>query len=250
MDFNKILEFAEDKTVQLSDTFKDLLGTELQLGMSNYVIKHGSLSEGFEKLLPHQRYYQAIREMWTLGGNIKHTKAVAMEWQAKLQLYKTVNKLTWFMPIIGVYTASKLMQAESALTSLLVTIEDQVRQLKAFNDVRVELVQLVRSKYKNIEESEPESWDAVLKYRILRNKFGHKDFINHVPGSSERKAKIGLEFDNPEATIWLAIEKEKEIDAYHKGNMVEYLRANNVPVNVIQLRKDKKHEDLLVPPRH
>lgn len=241
-DFNKILEIANDKTVKLSNEFKELLGTELHLGMSNYVCKKGTLSDGFEKILPSQRYYQSIKEMWSYGNNIRETEATAMQAQAQLQLYTFLNRLFGWIPILSLFIKSKLMMATQRLTNLLVTIEDQVRILKAFNDVRIELQPEVRSKYKSIEEAEPDHWDAVLKYRIARQKLGKQEFLNHVPGTPEEKALMGLAYGAPEAAIWLAIEKEKEIDENFGGDMAKYLESKGYlklihDENIVSIKK-------------
>ena len=226
-DYDKILELADDKTLKLTNELKELLGTELYLGMSNYVCEHGTLSEGFEKITDAQRYYQAVKECYSYNDSIMETKASAMKAQANFQLYKVLDTLFGWMPIVGLYTKSNLMTATNRIKGLLITIEDQLRILKAFNKVREELLPKVRAQYKNIEEAEPDNWAAVLKYRMARQKIGKPEFLNHVPMPKEQKADLGLKYGAPEAVMWLAIEKEEDINKGFNGDIKRYLESGS-----------------------
>ena len=222
-DFDKILKRADDSSIELTAEIKELLGTELQFGMSDYVCKNGTLSDGFEKITPAQRYYQAVKECWTYGSALQQDKAMALQLQTKLKISNILNALFGWMPVIGFYFRGKAMSAAQLMASTLMGIEDKTRILGAFNDSRKALLPVVRSKYKSIEDAEPDNWAAVLKFRIMRQKIGKQEFLNHVPGNMYEKAKMGLECGAPEAVLWLAVEKEKEINECAGGNIVKYL---------------------------
>lgn len=224
-DFDKILELADDKTLKLTSEIKELLGTELYLGMSNYVCENGTLSEGFEKITDSQRYYQAVKECYSYGESIMETKASSLKAQANFQYYTLMHTFFGWLPIVGLYTKSNVMTATNRIKNLLITIEDQLRIFKAFNKVRVELMPKVRAQYKNIEEAEPDNWNAVLKYRMARQKLGKPEFLNHVPGTKEDKAKLGIKYGAPEALLWLAVEKEDEINAKTGGDIQKFLES-------------------------
>lgn len=238
-DYDRILELANDNTLKLSSEIKELLGTELYLGMSNYVCKNGTLSEGFEKITDAQRYYQAVKECYTYGDSISETKATAMKAQANVQFYTLMNKLFGWLPIVKLYTMSNLMTSTQRLKSLLVTIEDQLRIFKAFNEVREELLPSVRAKYKTLEEAEPDNWEAVLKYRIVRQKLGKQEFINHVPIEMNKKAELGIKYGCTEALLWLSIDKEEEINKFG-GDIAKYLdqglKEFPEPENILRIK--------------
>lgn len=243
--FESILKKADDSSVELTDEIKKLLGTELQFGMSNYVCQNGTLSDGFEKITPAQRYYQAVKECWTYGNSLQDTKATALQLQTKLKIDIILDKLFGWLPVFGFYFQGKKMQSTRSMAGLLMEIEDKTRVLNAFNEARLKLMPEVRSKYKSIEEAEPDNWEAVLKFRISRQKLGKQEFLNHVPGTAEEKALIGVAYNAPEAAMWLAIEKEKEIDKFN-GDMIKYLESlghlkliTDESNNVVRLKKDK-----------
>jgi len=226
-DFDKILEIADDKTLKLTGEIKELLGTELYLGMSNYVCEHGTLSEGFEKITDAQRYYQSVKECYSYGDSIMETKAQAMKAQANFQFYKIMHTLFGWMPIVGLYTKSNLMTSTNRIKGLLIMIEDQLRIFKAFNKVREELMPKVRAKYNNIEEAEEDNWKAVLKYRMARQKMGKSEFLSHVPFPKEEKAKLGIQYGAPEALLWLAVVEEEEINAKANGDIKKFLESGD-----------------------
>jgi len=237
-EFDKILEISSDKTLDLTDDIKKLLGTELHLGMSDYVCKNGTLSEGFEKITNAQRYIQAVKECWTYGCNIKDTKAISMEAQARFQYWNLLYKLFFWVPILGLYLKAKQMMATYRISSLLVTIQDQMRIFKAFDEVRRELMPEFREKYGSIEAAEKDNWEAVLKYRIARQKIGKQEHINHVPVPMKDKARIGLSMGAPEAVMWLAVEKEEEINDKFSGNIDKYLEVQTPDdEKVLKLKK-------------
>jgi hypothetical protein len=139
-----------------------------------------------------------------------------------------------------------IIKSEARLKSLLISIEDQIRQLKAFDRVRAKLEPLVRSKYSNIEEAERDNWEAVLKYRMARNNMGHKDFINHVPFPKEAKAEIGIKYGCPDALLWLAVTDEDVITKNHNGNVVEYIESKKGKISRLEVKWRKttgQHSD-------
>lgn len=245
-DFETILKKADDSSVELTDEIKKLLGTELQFGMSNYVCQNGTLSDGFEKITPAQRYYQAVKECWTYANSLQDEKARALQFQTRLKIDNILDKLFGWMPIFGFYFRGRKMYSTRAMACMLMEIEDKTRVLNAFNEARLKLMPEVRAKYKSIEEAEPDNWEAVMKFRIARQKLGKQEFLNHVPGTAEDKALMGLAYNAPEAALWLAVEKEKEIDDRFDGNMVKYLESLGhlktvefKQTNVLPLKKDK-----------
>lgn len=239
-EYNKLLELTDSKTVELGSSFKNLLGTWLQLGMSNYVVRNGTLSEGFEKLLPAQIYAQAIKEMYNLSNNIRSMKATAMEAQADLMdaEYEIEHKSFDYNPQDKMRAEVKVMRAKDKLVNALVTVEDQVRQLKEFDKVRQELEPEVLSKYKCIEDAEPENWEAVLKYRIAKNRIKDTQFVCHVPMPKDEKAKVAIKYDAPEAATWVLVADEKEINENFGGNIQKFLAAKEGS-NVLSM-EDKK----------
>lgn len=243
--FENVLKKADDSSVELTEEIKQLLGTELQFGMSTYVCQNGTLSDGFEKITPAQRYYQSVKECWTYANSLQDSKANALQLQTKLKVALILDKLFGWLPVFGFYFQGKKMQSVRTMAALLMEIEDKTRVLNAFNESRLKLMPEVRAKYKSIEEAEPDNWEAVLKFRIARQKIGKQEFLNHVPGTAEEKALIGVAYNAPEAAMWLAVEKEKEIDAFN-GDMIKYLESighlkliTESKDNVVKLKKDK-----------
>lgn len=232
-DFDKILEIADDKTVQLTDEIKQLLGTELQFGMSNYVCKNGTLSEGFDKITPAQRYYQAVKECYTYSNAIQDLKAQALMEHGGYKIYTFLRKYFSWLPIVGWWIKGKAMYAERKISSILMELEDKKRIIGAFNEERLKLMPEVRSRYKCIEESEPDNWRAVLKYKMARQAIGKNEFINHVPMPSNEKAKLGIQYGSAEATLWFQVEKENELKGLTQDDLLKLASDNKI----VQLKK-------------
>jgi hypothetical protein len=209
MIFDEILNLSNSTEVKLSKDFANELDTELYLGMSSYVIKNGTLSDGFECLDDTARYYQSKKEMWNIGASIREQEVIAMEAQAELLDAEEELKEAKIKSDI-LRARARIMRAENRLASALVTVKDSMRQLKAFNEVREELAPIVKAKYKSIEEYEPERWKNILKYRIEKRRTGYyQENLVHVPLDPVEKARIGIEMNSPDATLYLKY-KEKE----------------------------------------
>lgn len=236
-EYDKIVSLTESDHVKLGDSFR--VHPWLQLGMSRYVCRNGTLSEGHEKLTDAQIYAQAIREMYNLASNIKMQKAQAMEAQADLMdAEEGLEKAE--KPSEKLRAEARLIQTRQRMINSLVNIEDQMRMLDEFNNVRQELEPIVTSKYKSIEDAEPDNWAAVLKYRVDKNRMNDKSFVCHVPLPMEEKAKLALKYDAPEAAVWLACAKEKEINELFGGDIKKYLQAKESNVFSLEEKKWQK----------
>jgi len=211
----KIIELTDDERVTLGQSMKDLLNKELCLGMTRYVCRYGTLSDGFEKFTPAQRYYQAIREMYYKSNSIKAGKVRAMLAQADfmdaqdnleyvLEHDKTSasNKLR---------AEAKLMECTNNLGEILVQIQDDIRQLDEFTCVYKELQDEVRAKYPNgVEQAEPDNWRAVAEYRYLKSKtndLGKADMAA-VPLPMEEKAALGVRYQRADMMAPMIINDE------------------------------------------
>lgn len=240
-DYDKVLALTDSEIVKLGQAIKDEVNTELYLGMSDFVIEHGCLSEGHEKLTDSQRYYQAKREMYMIASNIATTRANAMEAQADLlDAEESLKEVTTYSQELR--AEAKVLKAKQQITNCLVNVEDQMRQLRKFDSIRASLQDGVRAKYKNIEEAERDNWEAVLKYRMLRNTIaGKNEYINHVPYPKEEKASLGVEYGNREALVWLAITDEEKINRLHNGDIVKYLNSKDGNVRFMEDKKWQKN---------
>jgi hypothetical protein len=220
---DKILSLANSESVRLGESFKELLNKELCLGMTRYVCRFGTLSDGHEKITNAQRYYQAIREMWNYANSIAETKCVALEAQADLLDAKEMS--------VAAETESQSLRAlvavtraERKLTSALVMIEDQMRCLDEFNKVRLELKDEIQTKYPNgIEQSEHDNWVAVAEYRAKNRSISHNQNLTHVPLDPITKAEIGLQLDAPEMTAWLSGLEKDAIQQLSGGNLSKFI---------------------------
>lgn len=214
MDYDKILELAEDNKVKLGLEFRKEIGKSLALGMTRYVCINGTLSDGHEKITDAQRYYQSVKEMYGLSNEITNQKINAMEAQADLMDAQIEFENAHAKNLDGgaarlLRAEAKILRAKSRLTNCLVSIEDSTRCLKAFNDVRLELKDKVEARYpEGIEQAEPDNWMAVAQYRALRQKSGHREMIQHVPLDPVTKAKLGMEADIPELVYWQALREQ------------------------------------------
>ena len=198
--YSKIVDLTSSPTVTLCADFKDLLHTELCLGMTRYVCRNGTLSAGHEKVTTSQRYYQAVKECYGLAQNIKSQKVIAMEAQADLldaqemDEHKEASKLR---------KQAAIMRAVNKLEGALVTIEDQMRQLDEFNKVRMELMAEVKAKYPlGIEQAEEDNWKAVAKYRYFKKAMGYSENLTHIPLPMDEQAKLGIEMESPDLMAW------------------------------------------------
>ena len=195
MEYEKILEIADSGNVELALSFKEEINKKLALGMTRYVCRHGTLSDGHEKLTDAQKYFQAIKEMWSLGTSMSFQKVSAMKAQADLldaeeSLEKAEKKSD------KLRAEAKILEAKNALTISLVNIQDLERQLDEFNKVRLELAPIVEAMYpEGIEQAEEDSWKAVFEYRAMKGDFK----VQNIPLRADKKAELGMNMGNMEA---------------------------------------------------
>ena len=108
---------------------------------------------------------------------------------------------------------AKIMIAEERLKGSLVTIEDQRRMLKAYNEVRLELQDQVRAEYPGgIEEAEPDNWKAVATYRVALSNVGYSQNLPHIPLKIEDKAQLGLDLKRLDLMAWQLVRDPKELE--------------------------------------
>lgn len=211
----KIIELTDDERVTLGQSMKDLLNKELCLGMTRYVCRYGTLSDGFEKFTPAQRYYQAIREMYYKSNSIKAGKVRAMLAQADFM--DAQDNLEYVLEhdkssaSNKLRAEAKLMECTNNLGEILVQIQDDIRQLDEFTSVYKELQDEVRSKYPNgVEQAEPDNWRAVAEYRYLKSKtndLGKADMAA-VPLPMEEKAALGVRYQRADMMAPMIINDE------------------------------------------
>lgn len=198
--FKQIEGLKSDTRVELGQSMKELLNKELCLGMTRYVCRNGTLSDGHEKITPAQRYFQSIKEIWSISGSIKSIYSDSLIAQADLLDAKEMPEKTESEKL---RKKAAELRANDKLLACLVMIEDQMRQLDEFNQVRLELQDEVRKMYpEGIEQAEQDSWSAVAKYRHLKRSMGYPEQMTHVPLDMETKIKLGLEMQAPELTLW------------------------------------------------
>lgn len=223
MEYEKILEFTENDTVKLAQTFKDEIGRSMSLGMTAYQCEFGTLSDGHEKITPSQRYYQAVKEMWYIGNSISDYKASAMEFQADLIEAEEELK-NGFELHEKLRAEAKVLRAKTKLSQALVHIQDSMRCLKAFDKVRRELKESVEAQYpEGIEQSELDNWTAVAEYRSSLRQFGQNVNLTHIPLPQDVKAKVGMDNNAPDMAAWLLVDKKKEIMEKTRGDFKAYL---------------------------
>lgn len=216
MDFNKLFQITDDTKLTLSDEMKELLNKELCLGMTRWVCRHGTLGDGFEKLTDAQKYYQAVKEVWTRANELKRVRANAkksyadfLEAKAKLEKAQTEIEI--------LRATAEVELSELSALELLAHAEDVLRQLDEFNNVRLELQERVRAQYPGgIEQAEPDSWRTVMKYRLLKTGVpGALNDTTSVPLPFEEKFRIATEIkDRPDLAAPLLLsnlEKAQEI---------------------------------------
>lgn len=200
MEYEKILEIADSGNVELALSFKEEINKKLALGMTRYVCRYGTLSDGHEKLTEAQKYFQAIKEMWSLGTSMSFQKVSAMKAQADLldaeeSLEKAEKKSD------KLRAEAKILEAKNALTISLVNIQDLERQLDEFNKVRLELAPIVEAMYpEGIEQAEEDSWKAVFEYRAMKG----DGTVQNIPLEPHTKAKLGVKYGNMQAIAPLA----------------------------------------------
>lgn len=220
---DKVLQYTDSATVQLTDEFKDLISKELVLGQTRYMCRYGTLSDGHERITKAQIYYGAIKEMWTIRTNMIQMKALALKEQAslldaqeKMETAKTEQE--------KLRAQADLMLAEQGLANCLVSVQDQTRMLDEYNRVRLELKDEIQAKYPNgIEQAEQDNWSAVAEYRAKNRSVMHNQSLNHVPLDPLKKAELGLQLDAPEMTSWLSGLEKEAILQIANGNISKFI---------------------------
>ena len=215
--YDKILELANGEDVKLAASFREDLNKEIAIGMTNYMIVNGSLSEGHEKLTKAQRYYQSKKEMLALSDSITYQKISSMEAQADLL---DANDMIEEKESDKLRKKAAILKAELKLTSALISMEDLTRQLKAFNSVRIQLMGYVKNRYPNgIEQAEHDNWSAVLEYRIRNG-----ESARNVPMSSIDKAIYGIKNNRPDLVTWAQVEHKDIVENKYNGDLDRFLR--------------------------
>lgn len=199
MIYDKIVKLTDNKTVELALSFKEEINKTLALGMTRYVCRYGTLSDGHEKLTSAQIYFQAIKEMWGLGNSIEGYRIQSMELQADLM---DAEEILVDSPSKQLRKDAAVLKAKTRLVSTLVSIEDLTRQLDEFNKVRLELKAEVEAKYPlGIEQAEEDNWKIVFEYRAMKGDYK----VQNIPLSQEVKAQMGIAHNNLEAMAPLAL---------------------------------------------
>jgi len=225
-DYEKLVKLTEDSRVGLGERLKELLHTHLVLGQTRYVCRYGTLSDGHEKITEAQRYYQAIKELYTISCNIKSQRVLSMEAQADLmdaeERLQSAKK-----PSEKLRAEAAVMQANNRLMGALINVEDQMRMVDEYTKVITELAPIVEAKYPTgIEQAEEDNWKAVAEYRARRQAMGHNDNIHFVPLSPQAKAEVGLDYGRPELQLWTAIKDKEQVLKLSNGDVVEYVLKN------------------------
>ena len=206
--YSKILKISED-SVELNSEVKELLHKELCLGMTNYVVNNGTLADGCDNITDSQKYYTSIKMCYTLSSAMKTNKFLVMEAYADFLQAKEDQELAQ-KEHEKIRAEARLLRAISTMENLLVNVEDQKRQLDAFNKARLSLKDSVRAQYpEGIEQAEPDNWMAVARYKHLRKKMGKNEVLHHIPLPIDIKAKLGIELEEPEFMAWKIIADQK-----------------------------------------
>ena len=229
-EYQKVLELAASEQVELASSFKSLLHKELVLGQTRYVCRYGTLSDGHERITDAQRYYGAIKEMYSLSGNIRLCKANAILAQADLlDAKEDENKATKESDKLR--AQGKALHAQEKLLSALVTIEDQLRQIDEYDRVRKELMPIVTKQYPlGIEQAEPDNWKAVYEYRMFKEQTPGmaRERTDNIPLDPVSKAKLGYEHGRMDSIAPLAI--SDNVAAYKLGeehSKIKQIEHNN-----------------------
>lgn len=210
-DFEKLLKITENETVELTDSFKNLLSKELVFGQTRYVCRYGTLSDGHEKITSAQRYYQALKEMWNCRIGLKAQRVKAKRAQADLlDAQEALNAAKTKSEILRGEAAVE--EAQEGLLQALTSAEDIARQLDEYNKIRLELQDEVRAKYPNgIEQAEYDNWKAVAEYRMIKEQTPgvQRERLDNVPLPELEKAKLGLAFNRIDAVGPLMVSKQE-----------------------------------------
>lgn len=202
--YDKLISLVENDSVkQGAELPKIYLHKWLVLGQTEHVCRHGTLSDGHEKLTDSQRYAQALKEWYSLALNIRSQKTIAKRAQA--DLIDAEEKLTEAVKDSAILRAEADKEdAETRLLTALVTVEDQMRMVRVYESEVKKLKSAVEKQYpKGIEQAEVDNWNTVANYRMLKNPGGER--LDNVPLSPVDKAKIGLKYKRTDALAPLMV---------------------------------------------
>lgn len=235
-DYQSLISLIEDERVKFGINLPKELHKTLVLGQTRWVCRHGTLSDGHEKLTSSQRYYQAIKEIYYLANNIQMQKVQAMRAQAALIEAETAMKKA-ATERDKLLTEADYLEAKTRLTSALVTVQDQLRMLDEYNQIRIELKDEVEAKYPHgIEQAEKDNWEAVAKYRLLKEKTPGlaRERLDNIPLDPVTKAEIGNTYNRLDATAPLMIQDSA------KASRLALEMANGWPNKVYKLEKTEQ----------
>lgn len=213
-DANKIIE---DPLVKMGLDFSSKLHHTLVLGQTRYMCRYGTLSDGHEKVTDAQRYYQSVREMYGLSQTIKSFRLSLMNQKANLldaeELLKAAKKESDVLR-----AKAKFLEAHDAIQETEIQLRDKLRQLDEYNKVYQELHPIISVKYPNgIEEAEPDNWQAVYEYRMMKQFPGAApEITSNIPLDPVSKAKLGLQYNRPDSVAPLLTAFKNEYDEFAK----------------------------------
>lgn len=214
-EYKELLSLTEDEVLKFGEKLSELLGKEYTLGMTDYVCVNGTLSDGHEHLTVADIYPQCLKEIHTRYYAMLDLKSNAMDAQADLLEAQAL--------LDAADTDAKTLRAEAQKTRAISRLRhsldsgrDTLRQLKAFNKVRLELEPKFRELYpEGIEQAEPDHWKSLTEYKSRKRKLGYAEHMTHLPLSKEDKDKLGNELGDPDLKLWNEIstefEKSKEL---------------------------------------
>lgn len=217
MNIDKILELDKDERFILAKSFREDINKKLARGMTRYVCRYGTLSDGHEKLTDAQKYFQAIKEIDAMSFSLEEQICMAMVSQADLYEAEEMQAETKAQQL---RKEAKIRLAKNKIANALIQKEDLVRQLDEFIKVYQELRPIVESKYpEGIEQAEEDNWKAVFEYRAMK---GDRS-VQNIPLSPQVKAELGMNTGNMEAIAPLYFaDKEK-----FKKSMEQLAKVHN-----------------------
>lgn len=257
--YAKLLEITEDGKVELGLRFKDLLHTHLVFGQTRYVCRNGTLSDGHEKVTDAQKYYAAIKEIFLLSQNVRSTRSQAKIAQAELieaeMQYEKVTKPNPVRFLSYLFNPrlkkADLLKAEARLEivnekllNFLTQAEDQMRMIDEYHKIRMELHDKVEAKYPGgIEEAEQDNWEAVYKYRMMKEMAGIRtERTDNIPLPPEDKARLGLQYKRMDSIAPLAIANDKPFTP----DMLPGLQTTEAMIEHLTTPKDDGSLDQIV----
>ena len=222
MFLDKIKKVAESENVKIGINFKELINKELMLGQSRYVCRYGTLSDGHDKITDSQRYYQAIKEMYTIANEMNMNLARAMDAQADWLEAIEVKKCTESEKL---RIKARVLRAETQLENIYITLQDQHRMLDEYNKVRLELKDKVQLQYpQGIEQAEADNWQAVGQYWTFKKQVGaNANPLTHLPLDAETKARMGAENNTPELMAWFLVQNKEKIQKIYNGDVKAFI---------------------------